>query len=108
MTVTQEFYDRLVLLARAHSFLIVNDFAYSDVFFDGQRPPSLLYSDREFTNSIELYSLTKGYSMAGWRVGFALGNKEAIQSLTKLKPALNNFFKEPGQVLSLSKTPKNF
>ena len=100
LTVTQEFYDRLVLLARAHNFLIVNDFAYSDVFFEGQRPPSLLYSDRELTNSVELYSLTKGYSMAGWRVGFAVGNKEAIQSLTKLKSYIDYGTFQPIQIAS--------
>jgi alanine-synthesizing transaminase len=98
LTVTQEFYDRLVLLARKHNFLIVNDFAYSDVFFEEQRPPSLLYSDREFTNSVELYSLTKGYSMAGWRVGFALGNREAIQSLTKLKSYIDYGTFQPIQI----------
>ena len=100
LTVTQEFYDRLVLLARAHNFLIVNDFAYSDVFFEEQRPPSLLYSDRELTNSVELYSLTKGYSMAGWRVGFAVGNKEAIQSLTKLKSYIDYGTLQPIQIAS--------
>ena len=98
LTVTQEFYDRLVLLARKHNFLIVNDFAYSDIFFEEQRPPSLLYSDREFTNSVELYSLTKGYSMAGWRVGFALGNREAIQSLTKLKSYIDYGTFQPIQI----------
>ena len=100
LTVTQEFYDRLVFLARTHDFLIVNDFAYSDVFFEGQRPPSLLNSDKEFSHSVELYSLTKGYSMAGWRVGFALGNKEAIQSLTKLKSYIDYGTFQPIQIAS--------
>ena len=100
LTVTQDFYDRLVLLAKAHNFLIINDFAYSDVFFKDQRPPSLLYSDRELTHSVELYSLTKGYSMAGWRVGFALGNKEAIQALTKLKSYIDYGTFQPIQIAS--------
>ena len=85
ITVTKDFYDKLVSLAQKYNFLIINDFAYSDVYFNEERPPSLLQSDKELGNSVELYSLTKGYSMAGWRVGFALGNKEAIQGLTKLK-----------------------
>jgi alanine-synthesizing transaminase len=88
------------LLAKAHNFLIINDFAYSDVFFKDQRPPSLLYSDRELTHSVELYSLTKGYSMAGWRVGFALGNKEAIQALTKLKSYIDYGTFQPIQIAS--------
>jgi len=100
ITVTQDFYEELVFLARKHNFLIVNDFAYSDVYFDGPRPPSLLQSDKELTNSVELYSLTKGYSMAGWRVGFAIGNKEAIQALTKLKSYIDYGTFQPIQIAS--------
>ena len=85
ISVDQQFFDELILLAKTHDFLVINDFAYSDVFFSDARPPSLLQSDKNLNHSIELYSLTKGYSMAGWRVGFALGNKDAIGSLTKLK-----------------------
>ena len=98
--VNQDFYDRLVLLAQKYNFLIINDFAYSDVFFGGKKPPSLLCSDKELTNSVELYSLTKGYSMAGWRVGFALGNKEAIQALTKLKSYIDYGTFQPIQIAS--------
>ncbi len=100
LTVEQYFYDRLVTLAKTHDFLIVNDFAYSDVFFEGERPPSLLSSDPELTHSVELYSLTKGYSMAGWRVGFALGNREAIQGLTKLKSYIDYGTFQPIQIAS--------
>ena len=100
ITVTKDFYDKLVLLAQKYNFLIINDFAYSDVYFNESRPPSLLQSDKELGNSVELYSLTKGYSMAGWRVGFALGNKEAIQGLTKLKSYIDYGTFQPIQIAS--------
>ena len=100
ITVTKDFYDKLVSLAQKYNFLIINDFAYSDVYFNEERPPSLLQSDKELGNSVELYSLTKGYSMAGWRVGFALGNKEAIQSLTKLKSYIDYVTFQPIQIAS--------
>ena len=100
ITVTKDFYDKLVPLAQKYNFLIINDFAYSDVYFNEERPPSLLQSDKELGNSVELYSLTKGYSMAGWRVGFALGNKEAIQGLTKLKSYIDYGTFQPIQIAS--------
>jgi alanine-synthesizing transaminase len=78
LTVDQVFYDNLVELAEKYNFLIVNDFAYSDIYFGENKPPSLLSSDKSLNHSVELYSLTKGFSMAGWRVGFAVGNKDAI------------------------------
>ena len=100
LTVNQEFYDELVGLARRHNFLIINDFAYSDVYFNEEKPPSLLNSDPQFDHTIELYSLTKGYSMAGWRVGFAVGNESAISSLTKLKSYIDYGTFQPIQIAS--------
>ena len=99
-TVTQDFYDKLVELANKYEFLIINDFAYSDVYFENQVPPSLLTSDPELKYSVELYSLTKGYSMAGWRVGFAIGNESAINSLTKLKSYIDYGTFQPIQIAS--------
>ena len=100
LTVSQEFYDELVSLARKYEFLIINDFAYSDIYFDEDKPPSLLNSDPELENTVELYSLTKGYSMAGWRVGFAVGNESAISSLTKLKSYVDYGTFQPIQIAS--------
>ncbi len=100
LTVNQEFYDELVGLARRHNFLIINDFAYSDVYFNDEKPPSLLNSDPQFDHTVELYSLTKGYSMAGWRVGFAVGNESAISSLTKLKSYIDYGTFQPIQIAS--------
>ena len=100
LTVDQVFYDNLVELAEKYNFLIVNDFAYSDIYFDGNKPPSLLSSDKSLSHSIELYSLTKGFSMAGWRVGFAVGNKDAISSVTKLKSYIDYGTFQPIQIAS--------
>ena len=100
ISVDQQFFDELILLAKTHDFLVINDFAYSDVFFSDARPPSLLQSDKNLSHSVELYSLTKGYSMAGWRVGFALGNKDAIGSLTKLKSYIDYGTFQPIQIAS--------
>lgn len=99
-TVNQEFFDRLVNLAKLYKFLIINDFAYSDIFFENELPPSLLTSDPKLEYSVELYSLTKGYSMAGWRVGFAIGNESAISSLTKLKSYIDYGTFQPIQIAS--------
>ncbi len=100
LTVDQVFYDNLVELAEKYNFLIVNDFAYSDIYFGENKPPSLLSSDKSLNHSIELYSLTKGFSMAGWRVGFAVGNKDAISSLTKLKSYIDYGTFQPIQIAS--------
>ena len=100
ISVDQVFYDSLVELAEKYNFLIVNDFAYSDIYFGGNKPPSLLSSDKSLSHSIELYSLTKGFSMAGWRVGFAVGNKDAISSVTKLKSYIDYGTFQPIQIAS--------
>ena len=80
--------------------MIVNDFAYSDVYFEKNKPPSLLASDKNLEYSVELYSLTKGYSMAGWRVGFAVGNSDAVGALTKLKSYIDYGTFQPIQIAS--------
>ena len=100
LTVDQVFYDNLIELAEKYNILIVNDFAYSDIYFGGNKPPSLLSSDKSLSHSIELYSLTKGFSMAGWRVGFAVGNKDAISSVTKLKSYIDYGTFQPIQIAS--------
>ncbi len=100
LTVDQIFYDSLIELAEEYEFLIVNDFAYSDVYFEKNKPPSLLASDKNLEHSVELYSLTKGYSMAGWRVGFAVGNSDAVGALTKLKSYIDYGTFQPIQIAS--------
>ncbi|HEY1369430.1 MAG TPA: aminotransferase class I/II-fold pyridoxal phosphate-dependent enzyme [Gaiellaceae bacterium] len=90
--------ERLVALAREHEALLVHDFAYADISFDGYEPPSVLQVDGAADVAVELYSLTKGYSMAGWRVGFVLGNADAVRALGRLKSWLDYGTFQPIQI----------
>jgi alanine-synthesizing transaminase len=95
---TREDMQRLVDLAREHEFLLIHDFAYADVAFDGHRPPSLLAADGALDCAVELYSLTKSFSMAGWRVGFVLGRADVVAALAKLKSYLDYGTFQPIQI----------
>ena len=88
-TVDLGFFGRLVDLAKANDVVLVHDFAYADIAFDGYRPPSILEVPGAKDVAVELYSLTKGHSMAGWRVGFLAGNSEVVGALAKLKSYLD-------------------
>ncbi len=88
-TVGLDFFARLVEFARIHGVVVVHDFAYADIAFDGYRPPSILEIPGANEVAVELYSLTKGHSMAGWRVGFLVGNSEVVAALAKLKSYLD-------------------
>jgi alanine-synthesizing transaminase len=92
--------QRLVDLARSHGFLLVHDFAYADIAFDGHEPPSVLAADGATECAVELYSLTKSFSMAGWRVGFLVGNPGAVAALAKLKSYLDYGTFQPIQIAS--------
>jgi alanine-synthesizing transaminase len=88
-TVDLGFFERLVAFAREHEVVVVHDFAYADISFDGYQPPSFLEVEGAREVGVELYSLTKGHSMAGWRVGFVSGNPEIVAALAKLKSYLD-------------------
>jgi alanine-synthesizing transaminase len=88
-TVDLGFFERLVDFARENEVVLVHDFAYADIGFDGYVPPSILEVDGASEVAVELYSLTKGHSMAGWRVGFCSGNAEIVEALAKLKSYLD-------------------
>jgi alanine-synthesizing transaminase len=90
--------QRLVDLAREHDFLLVHDFAYADIAFDGHHPPSVLASDGAGECAVELYSMTKSFSMAGWRVGFLVGRPDVVAALTKLKSYLDYGTFQPIQI----------
>ena len=98
--VNLDFYQSIIEMSQERGFWIINDFAYSDIFFENKVPPSLLQADGSLDNCIELYSLTKGYSMAGWRVGFAVGNEVAIGALTKIKSYIDYGTFQPIQIAS--------
>ncbi len=91
----------LVDLAREREFLLVHDFAYADVAFDGHRPPSVLAAEGAADCAVELYSLTKSFSMAGWRVGFMLGRPDVVAALAKLKSYLDYGTFQPIQIASI-------
>jgi alanine-synthesizing transaminase len=95
---TAEDLQALVDLAREHEFLLVHDFAYADVAFDGHKPPSILAADGALDCAVELYSLTKSFSMAGWRVGFVLGRPDVVGALAKLKSYLDYGTFQPIQI----------
>jgi LL-diaminopimelate aminotransferase len=82
---TLEFFEKAVAFARAHGILVCHDAPYVDVTFDGYRPPSLLQVPDAHEVSIEFNSLSKTYNMAGWRVGMAVGNQDALAALGRLK-----------------------
>jgi alanine-synthesizing transaminase len=83
------FMQRMVDFAREHDVLLVHDFAYADLGFDGYEPPSILQVPGATDVAVELYTLTKSFSMAGWRMGFVLGNAEVVAALAKLKSYLD-------------------
>ncbi len=89
---------RLVRFAQEHEVVLVHDFAYSDTAFDGYKPPSILQVPGAKDVAVELYTLTKSFSMAGWRVAFMVGNKEIVGALTKLKSYLDYGTFQPIQI----------
>ena len=93
--------QRLVDLARERDFVLVHDFAYADVAFDGHRPPSVLAAEGATECAVELYSLTKSFSMAGWRVGFVVGCAEVVAALAKLKSYLDYGTFQPIQIAAI-------
>ena len=84
-TVESEFYVEIVKLAKRFSFLVISDFAYADVGFDGYQPPSFLAAPGASEVGVEFTTMSKGYNMAGWRVGFCCGNSEMIRGLGVIK-----------------------
>jgi alanine-synthesizing transaminase len=96
-----EFMQRVVDLARERELMVVHDFAYADIAFDGHEPPSILQAEGAQEVCVELYSLTKGFSMAGWRVGFAVGNAEVVAALARLKSYLDYGTFQPIQIASI-------
>jgi alanine-synthesizing transaminase len=99
-TVDLEFMQRVVDLAREREFVVVHDFAYAELGF-GEQPPSILQADGADDVAVELYSLTKGFSMAGWRVGFLVGNAEIVGALARLKSWLDYGTFSPIQIASV-------
>ena len=96
--VDAEFMQKVVDFAREHEVVVVHDFAYADLGFDGYDPPSILAADGAKEVAVELYSMTKSFSMAGWRVAFLAGNAEVVAGLAKLKSYLDYGVFQPIQI----------
>ena len=95
------FMQELVDFAREHEIIVVHDFAYADGGFDGYEPPSILQAEGAKDVAVELYTLTKSFSMAGWRSAFMVGNAEIVGALTKLKSYLDYGTFQPIQIASI-------
>ena len=85
VVVEQWFFDEVVKLARKYGFMVLSDFAYADVAYDGYQPPSFLASKGAIDVGVEFTTMSKGYNMAGWRVGYCCGNAEMIRALGTIK-----------------------
>ena len=85
VTIEPEFYVEVVKLAKKFGFMVISDFAYADVAFDGYQPPSFLAAPGASEVGVEFTTMSKGYNMAGWRVGFCSGNAEMIRALGVIK-----------------------
>ena len=86
---TLDFYKQLVRLAKQHELFIISDLAYSEIYFDGNPPPSVLQVEGAKDITIEFTSMSKTYSMPGWRMGFGVGNPRLITALTRMKSYLD-------------------
>jgi alanine-synthesizing transaminase len=100
--VDSELMQGVVDFARERGVLVVHDFAYADLGFDGHVPPSILQAQGAKEVAVELYSLTKGFSLAGWRVGFVVGNAAVVHALGRLKSYLDYGTFQPIQIASIT------
>jgi alanine-synthesizing transaminase len=96
-----EWMTKVVDFAREHDVILVHDFAYSDTSYDGYVPPSILQVPGAKEVAVELYTMTKSFSMAGWRVGFMVGRADIVQALTKLKSYLDYGTFQPIQIAAI-------
>ena len=95
------FFERVVRFAEEHGLLVIHDLAYADLTFDGYRAPSFLQAPGEKEVGIEFFSLSKSYNMPGWRVGFAVGNREMIHALARIKSYLDYGIFQPVQIAAI-------
>ncbi len=80
-----EFFERVVALAREHNIIVIHDLAYADIVYDGWTAPSIMQVEGARDVAVEFFTLSKSYNMAGWRVGFMVGNQELVSALARIK-----------------------
>jgi alanine-synthesizing transaminase len=96
-----DFFREIVGMASRHGTLVVHDFAYADLGFDGYTPPSILQVEGAKDVAVEIFSMSKSYNMAGWRVGYCLGNPRMIGALARIKSYLDYGVFQPIQIASI-------
>jgi alanine-synthesizing transaminase len=97
-TVTPEFYQRIVDMAKRERFYIISDIAYADITFDGYTTPSIFQAEGALDVAVESFTLSKSYNMAGWRVGFIVGNEKLVGALKRIKSWLDYGMFTPIQI----------
>jgi len=101
VTVGIDFFQKIVDFARENDILVIHDMAYADIVFDGYSPPSFLEAKGAKEVGVEFFSLSKSYNMPGWRVGFCVGNSEAVSALKRIKSYLDYGIFQPIQIASI-------
>jgi alanine-synthesizing transaminase len=99
--VDREFFEKIVDFCTEHEIMVIHDFAYADLVFDGYKPPSFLQIPGAKDIGVEFFSLSKSYSMPGWRVGFCVGNPVMIAALRRIKSYLDYGMFQPIQIASI-------
>jgi alanine-synthesizing transaminase len=95
------FFEKIVAFAREHDLLVIHDFAYADLVFDGYQAPSIMQVKGARDVAVEFFSMSKSYNMPGWRVGFCVGNPEAVFALKRIKSYLDYGVFQPIQIASI-------
>jgi alanine-synthesizing transaminase len=97
-----QFFEKIVGFARENDMIVVHDLAYADLAFDGYQPPSFLQVPGAREVGIEFFTLSKSYNMPGWRVGFAVGNRELVAALARIKSYLDYGIFQPVQIAAIA------
>jgi len=97
-----EFFERVISLAKEHDILVVHDLAYADITFDGYRAPSIMEVPGARDIAVEFFTMSKSYNMAGWRIGFMVGNAELVNALARIKSYHDYGSFTPVQVASIA------
>src|SRR5512134_1995263 len=102
MCVELEFFERIVALAKQHDILVVHDLAYADIVFDGWKAPSIMQVPGAREVAVEFFTMSKSYNMAGWRIGFMVGNRDLVAALGRIKSYHDYGTFTPIQVASIA------
>jgi alanine-synthesizing transaminase len=97
-----DFFERVIALARAHGIYVVHDLAYADITFDGYKSPSIMQVPGARDVAVEFFTMSKSYNMAGWRIGFMVGNRELVSALARIKSYHDYGTFTPIQVASIA------